>query len=109
MLRGGGLRRGKSLLDDDINPMDGAVNIVDAMLVFACGLMLSLVIYWNVDLEENRLASVEQGGDVTEVESVQDAVTEDADGDTRYERMGSVYRDPDTGKLYMVRNDGTEE
>ncbi len=35
---------------EDINPMDGMANLADMMLVFACGLMLALITYWNVDV-----------------------------------------------------------
>lgn len=101
------LRRKSKLYGEDVNPMDGIINIVDAMLVFACGLMLSLVIYWNVDL--NGLTDVEQGADVTEVEGVQDGIDENADGSASYEKMGTVYRDPATGKLYMTSEVPNEE
>ena len=43
-------RYGKTKLEvrqdsmDDINPMEGVANLVDAMLVLACGLMLALII-----------------------------------------------------------------
>lgn len=48
----GGLRRNirRRSMPEDVSPLEGSVNIVDAMLVFACGLMLSLVMHWNVDL-----------------------------------------------------------
>jgi hypothetical protein len=34
-----------------INPMDGLGNLADAMLVLAVGIMLALVIHWNIDVE----------------------------------------------------------
>jgi len=43
------LRRNSRWRHEEINPLEGAINIVDAMLVFACGLMLALAINWNVD------------------------------------------------------------
>lgn len=101
-LRSGGLRSGRRF-EEEINPLDGVVNIVDAMLVFACGLMLSLVIYWNVDLEGNRMVQIEQGSDVTQIKEIQDNIKESSDksGDS-YEKLGTVYKDPKTGKLYML-------
>ena len=30
--------------------MESVANLVDIMLVFACGLMVAIIIYWNVDL-----------------------------------------------------------
>ena len=44
----GRLRVGKK--DEDFNPMEGMANLADVMLVFACGLILALIINWNVDM-----------------------------------------------------------
>ena len=42
------LNKGKGLrvkyTDDDFSPMEGVGNMADAMLVFACGLLLALII-----------------------------------------------------------------
>ena len=35
--------------DDNENPMDSLTNLFDVMLVFACGLMVALVMSLNVD------------------------------------------------------------
>ena len=35
---------------EEINPLDGLANLADVMLVFACGLMLALITYWNLSL-----------------------------------------------------------
>lgn len=92
---------------EDINPMEGIANLVDAMLVLACGLMLALIINWNVDvgsagttveLEKDREVSELSGGGNGEVSEMQNG----------YEEMGMVYRDPKTGKLYMVSNASEE-
>ncbi|MDR1953323.1 MAG: DUF2149 domain-containing protein [Clostridiales Family XIII bacterium] len=102
MLRGNLRRRGSYYEQEDPNPMEGAINIVDAMLVFACGLMLSLVIYWNVDIQNKELVPVEQGAEVSEVEGMQQELRDAADEGGSYEKMGTVYVDPETGKMYMV-------
>ncbi|MDR2487201.1 MAG: DUF2149 domain-containing protein [Clostridiales Family XIII bacterium] len=103
---GTGLRSGRRYFDqEDANPMEGAINIVDAMLVFACGLMLSLVIYWNVDLNSQDLVPMSQGRDVTEVEGMQEDLQKSVSGEGLYERLGTVYVDPATGKMYMVTGD----
>ena len=36
--------------DDNENPMDSLTNLFDVMLVFACGLMVALVMSLNVDV-----------------------------------------------------------
>ncbi|TEB08006.1 hypothetical protein Psch_01561 [Pelotomaculum schinkii] len=52
---GGGLRSRRRKTPEGTNPLEGASNIVDAILVFACGLTLSLVMRWNVDLGQGNL------------------------------------------------------
>ena len=37
---------------EDVDPMSSMSNIGDVMLVFACGLMVALVVAWNVDLAQ---------------------------------------------------------
>jgi hypothetical protein len=108
MLRGS-LRSGRSYFDeDDANPMEGAINIVDAMLVFACGLMLSLVIYWNVDIQNREFVPVDQGNQVSEIgdDSISDEIKASIDGAGQYQRMGTVYVDPATGKMYLATDAG---
>ena len=100
----GGLRNRRRKLFDDDNPMEGTLNIVDAMLVFACGLMLSLIIYWNVDLTQtSERIELRQGQEITETPEVRDGLVEAEEGQGRlYERMGTVYKDPSTGQLFML-------
>ena len=40
----GRLGKSESFESESINPMDGVANLADVMLVFACGLMLALII-----------------------------------------------------------------
>jgi hypothetical protein len=88
-----------------VNPLEGLANLVDVMLVFACGLMLALVINWNVDIAAKRAENETRAEEMTQLSDVSggaDAVIED---DTAYERLDVVvYRDPATGKLYMAEN-----
>lgn len=92
--------------DGDVNPMDGVANLADVMLVFACGLMLALITCWNVDVSgvTGSIDPVEQGQEITEDIGGFGAQRDDADSesDTQFEEVGRVYRDPETGKLYMV-------
>ncbi|MDR0852615.1 MAG: DUF2149 domain-containing protein [Clostridiales Family XIII bacterium] len=101
----GNLRNRRHFFEEveDANPLEGAINIVDAMLVFACGLMLSLIIFWNVDIQNAELVPIEQGAEVTSVNDMTDEVKETVDEDAEYEKMGTVYVDPETGKMYLVK------
>jgi hypothetical protein len=72
------------------------------MLVFACGLMLALVAYWNLDV--SSMHEVVQSSEVTEVQDVQQ-IEENASGGGGFIELGKVYQDPMTGKFYMLQED----
>ncbi|MDR2197296.1 MAG: DUF2149 domain-containing protein [Coriobacteriales bacterium] len=88
---------------EDADPRIGLVNLADVMLVFACGLMLALVTYWNLDV--SSLSEVVQTRDVTEVTDIEDLNDETLGSGSGYTELGTVYRDPMTGKLYMITED----
>lgn len=96
--------------EEGVNPMEGVANLADVMLVFACGLMLALIINWNVDVggtAQGAKVSVEQGQEITDVQTGSPGESPEDLEDTQYEEVGVVYRDPATGKLYMITQDGT--
>ena len=45
-------KRGKNSFfdEEEQNPMEGVANLVDAMLVLACGLMMAIISFYNVDI-----------------------------------------------------------
>ena len=93
---------------EDINPMEGVANLVDAMLVLACGLMLALIINWNVDVgNAGTTVEVDQEQEVSEIDGVS-ANGESVSSSAGYQELGMVYKDPKTGKLYMVEQSGTD-
>lgn len=98
---GPGLRKTSRWRNEDINPLEGAINIVDAMLVFACGLMLALAINWNVDLGLGQRVNLEQGQAIDNPQ-IRDNLIETQGEGKLYERMGTVYKDPATGELFML-------
>ncbi len=101
----GGLRSSRRRTSEEVNPLEGAVNIVDAMLVFACGLMLSLVIHWNVDLGQvGERVNLNRGQEVTAPDIRDDLIKTQGEGKL-YEKMGTVYKDPATGQLFMLTNE----
>jgi hypothetical protein len=107
--RNGSGRLQRTAADEaEINPMDGLANLSDVMLVFACGLMLALITYWNVDVggTAQTPVDVEQGEEITDVEGLDDESGKPMD-DAGLEQYGTVYRDPATGKLYMVAEEET--
>ena len=95
--------------DAPVNPMDSISNLADAMLVLAVGIMLALIINWNVDI-----SSAAQTADTPAdpaISFAQDDLTEsqsDAgtiEGDLT--EMGKVYYDQQTGTYYIVENQKT--
>ena len=89
------------------DPMSGLANLADCMLVLACGLMVTLVAFWNLDLSPHYEVVEETGKLVTIEESPELAVRESKEAnpedDNVFENMGALYRDPRTGKMYYLR------
>lgn len=85
---------------EDFSPMDGLGNMADAMLVFACGLILALIMSWNVDVTDQ--GEIQNPEKKYEVEGVDQNASEEIDADSNLQEMGKVYKDPETGKYYIV-------
>ena len=82
----------------EADPMGGLSNLADAMLVFACGLLIAIVAHWNVDLSVTEILEQEKLTEVDEVESM----SEEMVNGSQYNERGTVYEDPATGTLYLL-------
>ena len=82
--------------EEDINPMEGTSSIADVMLVLAVGMMLAVVINWNVDINKNTVREID---DPQQVQS--DQIT-DQEGMGSLTEKGKVYYDENTGKYYTM-------
>ncbi len=101
MLMKGKLNRKKRT--EEIDPMSGVINLADAMLVFACGLMVALVLNWNVDISKNmKQIDISNSKDVSGTDEFEEKDIQSTDKDSLYEKMGTVYKDPSSGKMYMI-------
>ena len=89
---------------ESINPMESVANLVDVMLVFACGLILALVTIWNVDISPSTSPSASGDGTMYEVDEVIDNPDNNETVDTDLQEVGTVYKDPATGKWYFKDN-----
>ncbi|MDO5820773.1 MAG: DUF2149 domain-containing protein [Methanobrevibacter sp.] len=110
-------RRGKGRFEsEEEDPMAGTANLVDAMLVIAVGLLVFLVLAWNMQSvlfsenltpEQKEQVMEAMNQEVTEVQEGQ-VLNETPDTSNQtgqgYTEMGKVYEDPSTGKMIMVRN-----
>ena len=100
---------------DEEDPMAGVANLVDAMLVIAVGLLVFLVISWNMQAivfnedvtPEQRQDAINAMKQVTEVDQGQQLnATPDVSNSSGegYAEMGKVYKDPKTGKMIMIES-----
>ena len=101
----------KRFSEGEEDPMAGTSNLVDVMLVIAVGLLIFVVISWNMQSvvfseNQNQQQAIDQSSpSVTEVSEGQtlNDTTESSDSSGQgYMEMGKVYKDPSTGKLIMV-------
>ena len=104
-------RRRKSS-DDDIDPMAGTTNRVDAMLVLALGFLIFVVISWNMqsvifsdmsqDQKQAVMESMKQVSEVTQGQELNDTPDTSQSSGQGFTELGKVYKDPSSGKLIMV-------
>lgn len=106
-------RKGKFINQGEEDPMAGTSNLVDAMLVIAVGLLVFLVLSWNMqsivfneNMDEqqkqkvmNAIKEVSQIDQGEQLDSTPDIGKSSGNG---YTEMGKVYKDKDTGKLIMI-------
>ncbi len=109
------LSRNDPFGEDEEDPMAGVANLVDAMLVIAVGLLVFLVISWNMQSivfnedisQQQKQDAIEAMQQVTQVDQGQqlnetpDISNSSGEG---YAEMGKVYKDPKTGKMIMIEN-----
>ena len=80
-------RRGERFSEESVDPMNYVSNLSDAMLVLAVGMMLALIVHWNVDISTGGRSSENVG-----------------ETDEGMEKLGEVYYDAETGKYYIIEN-----
>jgi len=95
-LRGNGrLRVNKP--SQEVSPMESMGNLADAMLVFACGLMLALIVNWNIDVTK-------VSDNQKEVKNISEQTEQTEQNISEFQEMGTVYMDPNTGKYYVIED-----
>jgi hypothetical protein len=90
---------------EDVDPMSGLTNMVDAMLVLAVGLMMALVVALKVSLPDLQEILDE---DLTQVDTPEEITDEIQSTENPYIELGRVYQDPITGKTYVLKEDSDE-
>jgi hypothetical protein len=103
-------KRGKREEED---PMAGTTNLVDAMLVISVGLLIFLVMSWNMqsvvfnddmsqEQKKSTMEAMQQVSQINQGEKLNDTPDTSNSSGQGYVEMGKVYKDPKTGKLIMV-------
>ena len=95
-------RYGRSLqrnaeAEEDVNPNSYITNIADCMLVLVLGLLVALITYYQIDLQQ-------QSAENEDVIGIEVNMDENQDGmiDANYTESGKVYLDESTGTYYFV-------
>lgn len=84
--------------ESDVDPLGGLANLADLMLVFACGLMVSLAAHHGLfNGQPARVSTVEKGRALAEMPH-----KADQSQGAGMQAVGQVYRDSKTGKLLLV-------
>ena len=88
---------------EDISPMESLVNLTDMMLVFICGLLISIIIFWNVDMDniviiydESQLVKIENPEEMEQQMEISVSSGE----------LGTAVLDPDTGEIFVIDDIG---
>ncbi|HCS27302.1 MAG TPA: hypothetical protein DIW43_07600 [Spongiibacteraceae bacterium] len=93
--------RRSTFLDNDDDPLGPLANLVDIILVFACGLIAALVAF-SPELQKHFDAQQHEVSVGRELANVPESLQETMQDGSGLEPVGQVYRDPTTGKLILV-------
>ena len=108
------LRKQKRRLlnSEEEDPMTGTTNLVDAMLVLAVGFLIFLVVSWNMqsvvfsdaspEEKQQTMEAMQKAAEIQQGQQINDTPQSQSGQGQGYVQMGTVYKDPETGKLIMV-------
>ena len=85
--------------EEDVNPMESTSSIADVMLVLAVGMMLAVVINWNVDINKNTIREID------DPQSVGSDQISDQGAEQNLEEKGTVYYDAEKDQYYVKVED----
>ncbi|WP_394166338.1 DUF2149 domain-containing protein [Neptunomonas phycophila] len=85
----------------DNEPLGPMSNLVDLMLVFACGLIAALIALSD-QLQAHFNPQDKTQQTITSGKELPNLPTGSANGAAGYESVGQVYRDPKTGQLILI-------
>ena len=105
--------RKRRLDSDEEDPMAGVANLVDAMLVIAVGLLVFLVMSWNMQdvvfneeldqsQREDAMNAMKNAVNIDQEQQLNDTPDVSNSSGQGFSEVGKVYRDPSSGRLIMV-------
>jgi len=95
--------RRSEFLDAEEEPLGPLANLVDIVLVFACGLIAALVAL-SPELQQH-FDSKKINQDISlgrELADIPEQIKQQTRQGSGYESLGTVYRDPESGKLILI-------
>lgn len=93
--------RRSAFLDTEEDPLGPLANLIDIVLVFACGLIAALVSF-STDLQDHFEVQPQEITLGKELPKLPDNMQQQMQDGSGYESVGQVYRDPETGKLILI-------
>jgi hypothetical protein len=92
--------------------MAGTSNLVDAMLVLAVGFLIFLVLSWNMqsvvfsdstsEEKKQTMEAMKKAAEIQQGKQLNNTPQSQSGQGKGYVQMGTVYKDPSSGKLIMV-------
>jgi hypothetical protein len=108
------LRRNRRRLlnSQEEDPLAGTSNLVDAMLVLAVGFLIFLVLSWNMqsvvfsdstpEEKKQTMEAMKKAAEIQQGKQLNNTPQSQSGQGKGYVQMGTVYKDPSSGKLIMV-------
>lgn len=105
--------------EEELDPIGGAVsNLLDLMLVFACGLLIALVLSWHLQdvffreisprERQKLIQAIQQAVQLEQGRELKETPLFQKGGGSGYQELGTVYIDPKTNKLIMIEKEAAE-
>ncbi|MEN6552804.1 MULTISPECIES: DUF2149 domain-containing protein [Methanobacterium] len=104
--------RRRLLNTQEEDPMAGTSNLVDAMLVLAVGFLIFLVLSWNMqsvvfsdstsEEKKQTMEAMKKAAEIQQGKQLNNTPQSQSGQGKGYVQMGTVYKDPSSGKLIMV-------
>ena len=103
-------KKRKNLLssDEEIDPMVYAVNMIDCMLVLAVGFLIFTIMSMSaVSSDTHESPIIKQVVDLNQGQELNTTPQTSSSSTTGLTALGTVYKDPETGKMIMIQQNGS--